>query len=285
MSVRFCQKCGITVDEGDVYCHSCGAELQIKIPGGEDAPEVAEYCARCGLPLYAGDRFCSNCGTDRSRPKPPRVHDEYTKGEYNPSRRDRLRGMFKIAFAFLFWGSIFAGCYMVYRYLGSDIPWGEVVEVVAEQRRDAGVPRRAAVSDDLLSPDIASVLAALPPIVPEAVSFEAPFPDAPQIRELAPIKLAWGAQDEDGISVLVLSDGAPALGLLSFPGSVSGGRVRLRAEPSTKAHTLGVLKRGDRVDIVRRFSSGKERFVWYNVRTERGVGWMYGEFVRVIEDE
>jgi hypothetical protein len=285
MSVRFCQKCGITVDGDDVYCHSCGADLQIKIPGGEDAPEVDEYCARCGLPLYAGDRFCSNCGTDRTRPRPPRVRDEYAADEYVPSRSDGLRRMFKIALAILFWGSILTGCYAAYRYFGSDIPWGEVVEVVTEQRRDAGGPLRAAVSGNAGSADIASARAAFPPIVPETASFETPFPDAPQTRKPTPLKLVWGAQDEDGISVPVLPDGAPALDLPAFHGSVTGSKVRLRAQPSTKARVLDALERGDRVDIMRRFSSGKERFVWYNVRTGKGVGWIYGEFVRVIEDE
>ena len=270
MSVRFCQKCGITVDEGDIYCHSCGAELRIKIADDGDAPEVAEYCARCGLPVFAGDRFCSNCGTDRiARPEQPRVRDENAGDGHVYPRRDRSRSMFKIALAVLFWGLVFAGCYKVYEYFWSDIPWGEVAAVVTEQGQDA---------DGGLS-DAASRVG-FPPIVPETVSSV-----APQTREPTPAKLAWGVQGGDGISVLVLSDGSPASELSSLPGSVTGSRVRLRAEPSTRASILGALERGEEVAIVRRFSSGEEKFFWYNVRTGKGTGWIYGEFVRVIEDE
>ncbi|MDR1134467.1 MAG: zinc ribbon domain-containing protein [Synergistaceae bacterium] len=274
MSVRFCQKCGITVDEGDVYCHSCGTDLKIKIPdGASESSEIAEYCARCGLPVYAGDRFCSNCGTDRAaRPEPRRVHDKSARDEHVASRGRRRLGIFKITLAILFWGSILAGCYAAYRYLGRDIPWGEVTAVMTGRRGSA-------VSGDIPSADTG---AALPPIAPETASSDAP---ARQDPEPTPVKLAWGAQDEIGISVLVLSDGAPASDLLSLPGSVTGSRVRLRAEPSTMADILNVLEKGDGVDIMKRFSSENEKFVWYNVRAEKGSGWIYGEFVRVIEDE
>jgi hypothetical protein len=271
MSVRFCQKCGITVDEADAYCHRCGAELQIKISDGE----IAEYCARCGLPVHAGDRFCSNCGTDRTaRPDPPRVYHENAEDVHVAPRVGRPSDIFKITLAVLFWGSVLGGCYAAYRHFWSDIPWNDVAEVVAERKNDA---------DGGLPGDESR--AGFPPIAPETVSSDALYSDTPQGRELTPVKLAWGAQGEDGISVLVLSDGAPVSDLSSIPGSVTGSRVRLRAEPSTSARILGALERGDGVDIVRRFSSGRETFVWYNVRTEKGDGWIYGEFVRVIEDE
>jgi uncharacterized Zn finger protein (UPF0148 family) len=275
MSVRFCQKCGITVDGEDVYCHSCGTELRIKISDGEAAPEIAEYCARCGLPLHAGDRFCSNCGTDRTvRPEPPRGCDESSEDGHVSPRKGRPRNMFKIALGVLFWGAVFAGCYAVYRHFWSDIPWSEGAAVVAEPQRSAG---------DALSRDASRE--AFPPITPETASPDASYSDVQQSDEQTSVKLVWGAQGEDGISVLVLSDGVPASGLSSLPGSVTGSRVRLRAGPSTSADLLGALERGDGIDIVKRFSSGKEKFVWYNVRTEKGDGWMYGEFVQVIENE
>ena len=275
MSVRFCQKCGITVDGEDVYCHSCGAELRIKISGGETEPEVAEYCARCGLPVYAGDRFCSNCGTDRTaRPEPPRVYSENAENEHVSRRRGRPRNVFRTALAFSLWGAIFAGCYVAYRHFWSDIPWNDVAGVITEQSQDAGggAPRDESREG-------------FPPIAPETVSSDTSYAGSRQTRELAPIKLTWGAQGKYGISVLLLPDGSPASDLSSLPGSVTGSGVRLRAEPSTNARILDVLERGDGVDIVRRFSSGIEKFVWYNVRTEKGDGWIYGEFIRVMEDE
>jgi uncharacterized Zn finger protein (UPF0148 family) len=275
MNVRFCQKCGITVGGEDVYCHSCGTELLVKISDGETVPEVAEYCARCGLPLYSGDRFCSNCGTDRTaRPASSRVGEKSAANGHVSSRKGRRRNIFKIALGVLFWGAVFAGCYAVYRYFGSDIPWGEVAAVVTERSRDA---------DDALSRDASR--AGFPPIAPETISPDTPHSDVPQGGEPTPIKFAWGARDDDGISILVLPNGAPASDSSSLPGSVTGSRVRLRAAPGAGADILGVLERGDGVDIMRRFSSGKEKFVWYNVHTEKGDGWMYGEFVRVIENE
>jgi hypothetical protein len=274
MSVRFCQKCGITVDDGDAYCHNCGAEMQIKISEGGGVPEIVEYCARCGLPVYAGDRFCSNCGTDRTaRVGSLRVYDEKGGGRRVSSRRGGRYGVFKIALAVLFWGAIVGGCYAAYRHFWSDIPWNEVAAVVTEPQQDAGALFRDAPRE------------AFPPIAPETVSPDASYADDPQNREITPVKLAWGAQGRDGISVLMLSDGAPASDLSSLPGSVTGSRVRLRAEPSTQARILGVLESGDGVDIMKRFSSEREKFVWYNVRTEKGDGWIYGEFVRVVEDE
>jgi hypothetical protein len=182
--------------------------------------------------------------------------------------------VFRITLAVLFWGSLFGACYAAYRYLGSDIPWGEVAAVVTEQRKDA---------DDGLLRDKSRT--EFPPIAPETVSADTSFSYAPQNRKLTPVKLAWGAQNKNGISVLVLPDGAPASDLSSLSGSVTGSRVRLRAEPSTRSRILGALERGEGVGIMRRFSSGKEEFSWYNVRTEKGSGWIYGEFVRVIEDE
>jgi hypothetical protein len=275
MNECFCQKCGIMVEGGDVYCHHCGAELRIKISGGEIVPEIAEYCAMCGSPAFAGDRFCSNCGTDRAvRPESLRISDERAGDGRVSRRKGRPRNMFKIALGVLFWGSIFIGCYAVYRHFWSDIPWNDVAAVMTEPHRDTG---------SVLSRDVSRT--EFPPIAPETASPDTSYSDAPQIQEPAPVKLAWGVRGEDGISVLVLPDGSPAPDSSSLPGSVTGSRVRLRAEPGTNASVLDVLGKGDGVGVVRRFSSEKEKFVWYNVRTEKGYGWMYGEFVRVIEDE
>jgi hypothetical protein len=182
--------------------------------------------------------------------------------------------MLKIVIAILFWGSVLGGCYAVYRHFWSDIPWSDVAAVVTEQVQD---------TDDGSSLDESR--AGFPPIAPETASPDTSYSGAPQSREPAPAKLAWGTQGEDGIRVLVLSDGTPASDSSSLSGSVTGSRVRLRADPSTRANILGVLERGDGVGVMRSFSSGREEFVWYNVRSEKGNGWIYGEYIRVIEDE
>jgi hypothetical protein len=51
-----CPDCGSSVDPGDNFCASCGADLR--------AGETLETCPGCGDEVEDGDSFCPNCGED-----------------------------------------------------------------------------------------------------------------------------------------------------------------------------------------------------------------------------
>jgi hypothetical protein len=68
-----------------------------------------------------------------------------------------------------------------------------------------------------------------------------------------------------------------------FTGAVLGNRVRLRSEPNTASATLRHFNRDELLDVVGRYLSAGDRHFWFNVRVGGQPGWMYGEFLRVIE--
>lgn len=45
-----CPSCGVTVNQGDVYCWNCGTRLKM------------EKCPRCGAEVQPNDKFCRSCG-------------------------------------------------------------------------------------------------------------------------------------------------------------------------------------------------------------------------------
>ena len=52
-----CQKCKTLMEDGDVFCPKCGAEVQ-------------KVCSRCKSGVDAGDLFCRKCGAFLKNPQP-----------------------------------------------------------------------------------------------------------------------------------------------------------------------------------------------------------------------
>jgi ribosomal protein S27AE len=87
----------------------------------------------------------------------------------------------------------------------------------------------------------------------------------------------WSADDANGYSSLAPQDSSGAVS--GIKGTVLGDRVRLRAEPNTNARILSHFDKGEPIEVLRRYSSGSEKFYWFNVRGKGRTGWMYGEYV------
>jgi RNA polymerase subunit RPABC4/transcription elongation factor Spt4 len=292
MSGRFCQKCGVLLEEGDVFCYSCGAEQHADIsegsetaseiesettPPASDAPETAEpvsspesrkFCAYCGAVLHSGDRFCEKCGKDQSSlPKGARGGRERKKSvRWGP------------IFQALFWCLVGFGFYTAYKTFWSDIPWKEVIAVVTG--RKPGLPDKNSSGAAIERTGV------LPPIAPGETTHQNVQSSgnadvggfvAPPVTEG---RVSWTERDNTGHSrpVIIGEGGArPA----SLPGSVTGSRIRLRAGPNSGSEILGSLGKGTVVEVVGRYSSGKGKFYWYNVNSGDLSGWMYGEYLSV----
>jgi hypothetical protein len=68
------------------------------------------------------------------------------------------------------------------------------------------------------------------------------------------------------------------------PGVLNDSKVRVRAYPTLEAEILGLLDRGDRVEVLERSglqeSIGEMNDFWYRIRTADGLsGWSYGHFI------
>jgi hypothetical protein len=296
MSGHFCQKCGDLLEEGDIFCHSCGAEQHSDISGGSEitpeaapvtgAPEIAnepappsehgKFCAFCGAPMHLGDRFCEKCGKDQSAASGHAEHPN--KKKKNGGRVRKKNSPLGLVFLAIFWSLLGFGFYTAYKTFWNDIPWNEVMAVVTGRRADT--------ADDYSEGPASDRTEDLPPIAPAVEGQDAQSSGdvraggAPAAEERA----VWTERDSAGRSRLVIiGEGGerPA----SLPGSVTGTRIRVRAEPNSNSKILGVLSRGDILEVIGRYSSGRGKFHWYNVNHGDLSGWMYGEYVRVEEKE
>ncbi|MDR1579628.1 MAG: SH3 domain-containing protein [Synergistaceae bacterium] len=92
---------------------------------------------------------------------------------------------------------------------------------------------------------------------------------------------AWTERDSDGYSTVATGDefftSSQAPELL---GVVTGRRVNVRSAPNTDSRIKRQLDSGAEVELVRRFSSGKEPYYWFEVRSFGESGWIYGQFIR-----
>jgi uncharacterized protein YraI len=57
----------------------------------------------------------------------------------------------------------------------------------------------------------------------------------------------------------------------------------LREKPNSNSKILGLLSRGDIIEVIGRYSSEQGKFPWYNVNHGSLSGWMYGEYLRIEE--
>ncbi|MDR0654497.1 MAG: SH3 domain-containing protein [Synergistaceae bacterium] len=91
----------------------------------------------------------------------------------------------------------------------------------------------------------------------------------------------WTEQDSEGYSTVAADDRFfTASQTPSLRGTVAGNRVNVRSAPNTASRVKGQMNNGAEVEIVRRFSSGKERYYWFEVHDSGGSGWVYGEFIK-----
>jgi predicted nucleic acid-binding Zn ribbon protein len=92
---------------------------------------------------------------------------------------------------------------------------------------------------------------------------------------------AWTEQDPEGYSTVSASDRFfTSAQTPSLRGIVTANHVRVRSAPNTGSMIKRQLDSGAEVELVRRFSSGKEGHYWFETRDSAGSGWIYGEFVK-----
>ena len=56
-----CPKCGASVQEGDVFCRSCGTKVAGDKTSQQNGGE-ASCCPKCGAPTETDAAFCTHCG-------------------------------------------------------------------------------------------------------------------------------------------------------------------------------------------------------------------------------
>jgi ribosomal protein S27AE len=285
MSGYFCGKCGISAGTKDVFCHRCGSELNIQAtPNTEYAASQRKICPQCGESVPMGDQFCGKCGTGQITPGfNTHIHTKRRAVPSGVTTHRRKRGfVFKLMSALVFWGVVIGALFAVYKFLGSDIPWSEVIAVVAGSEPQTGnvsltvTEETGGYSEDLLP---------IAPGTPDSDNLPAPQEFIIQEGQVPQPKPEWGTQDASGYSVLVLPGQDSVEGAdISLRGVVRGANVNLRAEPNTRSRRLGQFSSGKEFDVTRRFWSGRERFFWYGVSSGEDNGWMFGEYLRIEEE-
>jgi hypothetical protein len=92
---------------------------------------------------------------------------------------------------------------------------------------------------------------------------------------------AWTAQDSEGYSIVAANDRFfTSSQIPSLRGIVTGDNVRVRSAPNTASRIKKHFDKGAEVELVRRFSSGKEQYYWFEARDSGESGWVYGEFIK-----
>ena len=66
-------------------------------------------------------------------------------------------------------------------------------------------------------------------------------------------------------------------------GVVLGDRVRMRADSNTSAAIMHQLNKDTTLDVLKSYLAPNEKYPWYQVNYEGDTGWVYGEFLKVIQ--
>jgi hypothetical protein len=91
----------------------------------------------------------------------------------------------------------------------------------------------------------------------------------------------WSGQDSEGYSTVSANDRFfTSSQTPSLRGIVTADKVRVRSAPNTDSRIKRQLDSGAEVELIRRFSPGKEQYYWFEVRDSNGSGWIYGEFIK-----
>ncbi|MDR1509139.1 MAG: SH3 domain-containing protein [Synergistaceae bacterium] len=307
MNGFFCQKCGAPGYENDVFCRKCGAKHQSEAKKQDcSTDDSVKFCANCGSLMRHGANFCDNCGSENGQYAGAR-----SKAGIEKRGAGSRRG-YRYMFALLF---LIAAGFAAYKYYSGNFSFTEIIAAIKRQTRsvpepfDGGSPppadeissdepardsdekpRDAVESDELSeSDDTRDTL----PLSVEAHEF--PVPDTTPVSEERALQevqsganapdnpeYVWAVQDASGYSTLAAADRFfTSAQIPSAIGAVSGDRVRLRSNHSLKGRIVGQFDNGASFDVVRRYSSGNEKFCWYEVRSGDVTGWIYGEFLKI----
>ncbi|MBQ4145011.1 MAG: TM2 domain-containing protein [Clostridia bacterium] len=57
--MRFCNRCGAAVKDGDKFCSTCGAACAME--------EEKLLCKKCGAEMKSDDNFCRKCGVAKEQ--------------------------------------------------------------------------------------------------------------------------------------------------------------------------------------------------------------------------
>jgi DNA-directed RNA polymerase subunit RPC12/RpoP len=283
-----CGNCGVRLKETDLACPECGMP---RAPRGEGPLTEAEVrteseeikregvtnvngkmngdmtCGECGAKLQPDDIFCGKCGAKRNAKQhaaPANVavkkkKADFSEPAYSPylsslQKKPRLSGILMpllLIFALAWVGGM---GFLAYRFFLSKSDAGGNVPIVYQNGDpDAGQTVQTPYEeiDALVEPQSESL--------PEFV---------------------WSTDDGRGYSAVVPSNpSGTSPSQPAMKGVVLGDRVRLRAEPNLKSKIINHYDKGVRVEVVRRYTSGREEHPWYNVRVNGRAGWIYGQFV------
>jgi DNA-directed RNA polymerase subunit RPC12/RpoP/uncharacterized protein YgiM (DUF1202 family) len=284
-----CSKCGVRLADGVAVCPQCGTQRGAngsKPKAGLVHAEVRTEprnttCVNCGADIEPDDLFCEKCGADQAEPQqsaglaqvPQDAAPQGSSGKKkvafpapayaSPLSSARKKGgknsilLPLIALLAIVW--IGGMGFLAYKFfIEKDDSRGVQTTIITGQDGEE------ASDDSAVSMD-----------VPQ----DDPLPSSPPQAEFI-----WGAQDSRGYSKLTPSDpsrvsaGTPALSAV-----VLGDRVRMRAEPNTDGKIIHHYSKGARVEVLRRYNSGKEEYPWYNIRVRGQSGWMYGQYVGEIK--
>jgi hypothetical protein len=288
-----------------------------------EQPRTERYCNNCGGVVHASDRFCEQCGVELAKlemddahvqapvqvpaklqgapvkekivlspkaPRPPHGHtpiftQQFVHARKRPGRNSSIPPA-TIALIILL---VFAGLGLgAYKFLSKEKPpvlqqgdpTDAMIDVIGIDGDGESDDQESPLPDN---PDISALPISPDPPVAQPVTPDTMEP-ATQI-DTGSIKHVWSPDDPRGYSRLVPSDPSRTpSGNPTLQGSVTGDRVRLRSEPNTTSPVLNHYNKGAKVEIIQRFTSGSEKFPWYNIRAGERVGWLYGEYVAVTED-
>jgi hypothetical protein len=248
-----------------------------------------------------GGRFCRNCGVPQAEAAQADARIETSPGAASHSQqpntwnRPKKRRNFPlwlvavIVFLFILGGAGFAA----YKYFLSDIPWDEVVAVIRGHRSESEYESRTV---PLSSEEIEEMGIDAPdePPADDPAVYQPPFqqyspsaPDSMPYQSPPPqptVRYIWSQTDTGGFSQPVAVDqNGLFVQSVSFSGTVMGDHVRVRSAPNTSSYIKSQFNKGAVLDVIQRYSSGRDRYFWYKVVYSGQVGWMYGEFLSVME--
>ena len=275
---------------GDIFCRTCGFKNQ--------AAEAA-FCHKCGNALRTGAKFCDMCGAE-SAPEPVRQKRGRDRGGH---------GLLPIVITVLL-VVVAAAAFAVYTFVLSERQAGNPEPPAAPATpvsKDAPAPAGGSgslpdvtevapntdnnddyipIPDEIAAPgspeNSQTTGAGSAEIAPVSAGPISPEAQTPPSGAESSSDLEWTERDGDGYSFLAprgrfLSSGE----IVSIPGVVSGDHVRMRARPNTKGRILRQLDNGVSFGVTGRYSSGQERYYWFQVRNGKNPGWIYGEFLNV----
>ncbi|MDR3254224.1 MAG: SH3 domain-containing protein [Synergistaceae bacterium] len=310
MSDNICSNCGAPFAEGDASCHECGMPHEVR---AQRQPQKERLCGGCGVIAQPGDLFCEQCGADLAKfavtnegsntptpvDVPVKFHGAPVKEKVVLATQtpNTARGR----------APLFTQTFVPTRKRpgkNSSMPRATVALIALLVLAGLGLGAykflSAGKDSDLLGDNPIDFSTDLDPVFPDQPPIDDPAPETtiarpvtpetqpggiPSLVDSGPIKYVWGVDDPRGYSSLAPSDPSRIPSETPFlAGVVAGDRVRLRSEPNTSSTVLSHSSKGAKIEVIGRFTSGVEKFPWYNIRALDKVGWMYGEYVNIIEN-